>query len=91
MAYYIFGVAVAVADQVDDTKTWVGILFSIGLLSATLGNFYPNIQHKVAAGFAFAFVSSILLLGGQTLSIGALVFCVIGYSLATENLLELLS
>jgi hypothetical protein len=80
-----------VADQVDDKKTWVGILFSIGILSASLGNFYPIIQHKIGAGFAFAFVSSILLLGGQTLAIGALVFCVIGYSLAVENLLELLN
>ena len=75
------------ADQVDDTKTWVGILFSIGILSASLGNFYPNLQHKIGAGFAFAFFSSILLLGGQTLAICALVFCVIGYSLAVENLL----
>ena len=31
------------------------------------------------------------MLGGQTLAIGALIFCVIGYSLATESLLELLN
>jgi len=42
LSYYIFGVAVAVADQVDDSKTWVGILFSIGILVGSLGNFYSN-------------------------------------------------
>jgi hypothetical protein len=38
-----------------------------------------------------AFVSSILLLGGQSVAIGALIFCVSGYGLASDSLLELLS
>ena len=91
LAYYIFGVAVAVADQIDDSKTWVEILFSIGILTACLGNFYSNRQQKVALGFGLAFLASILLLGGQTAAIVALTFCVAGYGLASDSLLSLLS
>lgn len=62
----------------------------MGILSASLGNFYPNLQQKIAAGFALAFLASILLLGNQTIAIAALVFCVCGYALAHQSLLELL-
>ena len=80
----------AVADQIDDSKSWVGILFSIGILAASLANFYPNLQHKIAFGFGLAFLASVLLLGGQTIAIIALTFCVSGYGIASASLLDLL-
>ena len=87
LANYIFGVSVAVADEVDDAKTWVGLLFAIGFLCSSLGNFYPNTYHKVIGGFAVVLFSSVLLFGSTPFQIVALVFSVGGYSLAYDALL----